>query len=180
MKADILNGFTGSLKGGEGIKLRLMGPDDIQAMQRLFRTFSSETIFHRFQEPIPVMTAERARRCTGCTSEGSFAVAAYFHDSVGREVLTGIARIGVFAPGEAEFAIVVGDPWHRQGIGSLLVRAIGSVAAQNGIEWLESTFDMDNRSYLDFCEAAGLKGTLTWEHRQFRLRTQVGTIPRQI
>ncbi len=177
MNADILERFTGSLPGGAAVKVRMLGPDDIGAMQKLFRTFSPETIFHRFQEPIPVMTAERARRCTGCTSEGGFAAAASYRDAAGREVLTGIARLGVFAPGEAEFAIVVGDPWQRKGLGRLLVRAIAGVAAQNGIEWLESTFDMDNRRYLDFCEAVGLKGTLTWEHGQFRLRTRVADIP---
>jgi len=178
MNADVLNSFSGRTKAGHEVSLRILGSEDIPAMQKLFKTFSPETIFHRFQEPIPVMTDERARRCTGCTSEGSFAVASYYRDGPGREVLTGIARIGVIGNGEAEFAIVVGDPWQGQGIGRVLVRAIAGLAAANGIEWLESTFDMDNRRYLDFCESVGLKGTLTWEHGQFRLRSKVSDIKR--
>ena len=173
MNSEILKNREGVLKSGERLVLRMLGPGDIPAMQVLFKTFSPQTIFHRFQEPIPVMTEERARRCVGCTSEGSFAVAAAYEDPRRGEVLVGIARLGMFAPGEAEFAIVVGDPWQRQGVGRLLVDASLAVAADRGIKWLESTFDLENRRYLDFCSAVGLNGTLTWEMGQLRLRVPV-------
>jgi len=100
-------------------------------------------------------------------------VAAAYEDPRRGQVLVGIARIGMFAPGEAEFAIVVGDPWQRQGVGRLLVDASLAVAADCGIKWLESTFDLENRRYLDFCKAVGLNGTLTWEMGQLRLRVPV-------
>jgi len=178
MKTDALSVFTGTLITGEEVRLRAIVPDDLEEMRRLFKTFSPETVFHRFQEPIPEMTVDRALRYVEFDRNLVCAVAAFYSGLDGHDVFIGVARFGIIRPGEAEFAIVVGDPWHRQGIGTLLMRAITAVAADNGIDWFETTFDTCNAGFLNFCANSGFRGELAWERNQLRMRTAIRIIGR--
>jgi ribosomal protein S18 acetylase RimI-like enzyme len=47
-------------------------------------------------------------------------------------------------PQSAEFAIVVGDQFHRQGLGSELLARLRDRAPSRGIEWFTATVPADN------------------------------------
>jgi len=60
-------------------------------------------------------------------------------------VLIAVARCVRVAPGTADVAIVVGDPWQNLGLGRRLTAELARVAAQHGIRRFTGTMLAGNR-----------------------------------
>ena len=72
--------------------------------------------------------------------------------------ILGVARLSkVFGTHEAEFAIIVADKWHNQGLGAELTRRIIEVARAEQIDLLRAVILPENREMLRLAEKFGFE-----------------------
>ena len=66
-----------------------------------------------------------------------------------QESMLGVARV-ILAhnPKEAEFSIIVGDPWQGKGIGATLLQRCLSIAKERGLEKVNGVVLAENREML--------------------------------
>lgn len=109
----------------------------------------------RFMRAIDELTPEMLVRFTQIDYDREMAFVA-LHESNGVETEVGVARYSVEPDGEsAEFAVVVSDAWHGQGIGSLLIEALIESARQRGVRELIGEVLPRNRAMLALAERMG-------------------------
>ena len=116
---------------------------------------SDESRRRRFLGAKPRLTDAELRYLTEIDGETHFALVAVQADHLDRVV--GVARYVRSAtdPVIADAAIVVGDPWQRQGLGRRLAIMMADAARERGIERFSATMLSDNPA------ALALMGTLT-------------------
>jgi acetyltransferase len=134
------------VRGGP-VLLRPIRPDDGRLMLDLFGTFSPETIYRRFFTFIK-MSAARVRNLTHIDYRRQMALVAERRWS-GECILTGVARYNTpeDAPqGEAEMAIVVGDPYRGLGIGTALLDVMLKTGRREGFSLFYGLVQYDNKA----------------------------------
>jgi acetyltransferase len=118
------------LKSGWRLPLRTIGPADAEAVQVFVRGLSSESRYARFFGPLRELSPEQLERMTRAHYPDHLGLVA-LDARAGEASIAGIAQYASCADDDApEFAIVVGDRWQRQGLGTqLLLRLIETARA---------------------------------------------------
>lgn len=129
---------------GRHIRLRPIHPGDDYRMLMLFNTFSEKTIYHRFFSYIRMPPA-RVRRFTHVDYEKHMAIVAEELKD-GQSRLMGVARYAATkeARGDAEIAIVIGDPWQGRGFGTAMLQYLVEIARDFGYKRLIGLVHFDN------------------------------------
>jgi len=144
-----------TVSDGREIELRPIRPEDAELEQNFVRSLSEESRYMRFMRAIDELTPEMLVRFTQIDYDREMAFVA-LHESNGVETEVGVARYSVEPDGEsAEFAVVVSDAWHGQGIGSLLIEALIESARQRGVRELIGEVLPRNRAMLALAERMG-------------------------
>jgi len=129
------------LADGTRITLRLIHPEDGEALRRGFARLSPATRFRRFLGGVTELSDEQVRYLTEIDEVNHVAiVAATDSHDLKTEVLLGVARF-IRLPEEpevAEAAVVVGDEMQGRGIGRLLLRALAEAARERGLRTLRA------------------------------------------
>ncbi len=163
---------TGIAADGSVVRLRELDGGDGPRLVELFGCLSPESIYNRFLAPIARLDEAQVMTLTHTDPATERTVAAFLE--VGRrERLVGVGRFRRVSEDAAEVAIVVGDPWQRQGIGRMIVRAMGVAAREFGLKWFDATIDPCNVRLLRFAESCGFRGTLQYREGLLRMRTPV-------
>jgi acetyltransferase len=135
---------TIQLNNGKSVLLRPIRPEDEPMEAEMFTTFSAETKRFRFFGPIGETTHEMLIRYTQIDYDREMAIIAELTEE-GRKKMAGVVRIITDPDNEtAEFAIVVGDPWQRQGLGTVMTRYILEIARNRGIKKVYAYLLKDN------------------------------------
>lgn len=123
-----------TMRDGTPYLIRPIKPEDEPLMYELFGTFSLETIRMRFFQHITSISHEQmAHYCQIDYDREIALVATITEDS--KEHIIGVGRLTILPDRDrAEFAVVVGDPWHGQGIGKKLMEVCIDVARGQGIK----------------------------------------------
>jgi GNAT superfamily N-acetyltransferase len=132
------------LADGTRVVIRRIRPGDKRMLAEGLELLSEETRRRRFLGAKPRLTAAELRYLTEIDGEAHFALVAVLADRLDRVVA--VARY-VRLPGDAttaDAAIVVGDPWQRQGLGRRLAIMLADAARQNGIARFSATMLSDN------------------------------------
>jgi RimJ/RimL family protein N-acetyltransferase len=132
------------LPSGRIIRIRPLGAEDGPRLEAAYDHLSAETKFRRFLGLKPHLTPREVRYLTdvdGCNHVALIATPA--------ENPNWILAVGRFVrlpedPRAAEFAIVVGDPFQREGIATALLSRLADIAAEQGIERVTATMLADN------------------------------------
>ncbi len=123
---------TASLKDGRPYIIRPIRPEDEPLLLELFHTFSPETIYMRFFQPLTDIPHEQLVRYCQVDYTRDIALVASIHEE-NRERIIGVGRLTMLPNGQdAEMAIVVGDPWQRQGVGLQLAKHCLAIARSEG------------------------------------------------
>lgn len=132
--------------------------DDDDMMLELFTTFSEDTIYHRFFT-LMNMSREKVQKFTHLNYRTEMAIVAEEVLEDGRKVLIGVSRYAVTRSDKnwGEMAVVVGDPWHRKGVGTALLQYLMEVARNEGLEGLVGYVHYDNRAVHKIFEKLDLK-----------------------
>lgn len=125
--------------------LRPIRPEDEPLEREMFTTFSERTQRFRFFQLIGDITHDMLIRYTQIDYDREIAIIAEHTDSEEKKRMLGVVRLISDPYNEtAEFAIVVGDPWHGQGLGSIFADMILDIARERGITKITAHVLKDN------------------------------------
>jgi len=135
-------------KGGVDIFIRPIRPEDAPLLVDLFESLSSRSVYYRFFTPMKQLPHRMLARFTQIDYDREIALVA-MHGSGADEKMLGVARVTLeWNQRDAEFAIVVSDPWQGQGIGAALFSQCLSIAKERRIQKINGIVLADNRQML--------------------------------
>lgn len=143
------------LSNGTSVVLRPIKPEDEPLWRDLVSGCSPETIQSRFRGLFkPSIHSIAARYC--CYDyDREMAIAAEIIENGARKFVGVVRLISDSVHHEAEFAVLVGDPWQRQGIGSMLMDQGLGIAKLWGIRSLVAEVSPTNQRMLRMFEHRG-------------------------
>lgn len=143
------------LPDGRRVSLRAAGPDDVDAIARLYLELSPESFWRRFQfrasRPDPGLAARLAG--LGAASPGSARIVAVPQDQPDR--LIGEARYVALDDETAEMALAVRDDYQGAGLGRLLLDALVQRADADEITRLRGDVLLGNAPMLRLLYRSG-------------------------
>jgi len=150
--------------------------DDAQRLQDLLHNLSDESRFMRFLSNMKEFPPEQLDRFTHPLEKTEAALAAVTKLD-GKEQIIGVARYMTLpqkanAKKSAEFAIVVLDQFHNQGIGSTLMNRLCAVAKEHGLQQIEGFVLGQNPSMLKLMHHLGFKIEVDPEDARMRRVTR--------
>jgi len=147
------------LKNGKEVILRPIKPEDEPMEWEMFTKFSERTQRFRFFQLIKDITHELLIRYTQIDYDREIAIIAEVDDK-GKKKMAGVVRLIADAYNETgEFAIVVADPWQKQGLGDKFTDYILKIAKDRGIKRVYADFLNDNFIMKHMFEIRGFKIT---------------------
>ena len=140
---------------GTRITLRALRPDDLDREIEFIEGLSDETLYLRLQYASHGVSREDAARLLQLDYRDTLAVGALVAGDAGERII-GVSRYARL-PGSdrAECAIVVADGWQGRGLGTELMRSLGTAARARGIRSLEGSSLGENRRILDWAQRFG-------------------------
>ncbi|WP_310447522.1 bifunctional acetate--CoA ligase family protein/GNAT family N-acetyltransferase [Thiobacillus sp.] len=143
------------LPGGNDVLIRPIRPEDAELTQDFVRSLSEETKYFRFMDAVRELSPSTLARLTQIDYTREMALLA-LTEIDGKEVELGVARYAINLDGEScEFALVVSDHWHKQGIGHKLMDVLMDVARGKGMKTMEGEVLTINHSMLHLVESLG-------------------------
>ena len=123
----------------------------------MFTKFSEETERFRFFKQIKEISHELLIRYTQNDYDREIAIIAEVTER-DKKKMAGVARI-IEGPAreDAEFAIVVADPWQKQGLGSKLTDYMIEIAKKRGVNKIFVEILPDNNKMLNMLKKRGFK-----------------------
>lgn len=149
-----------ALDDGTHITLRPIRPEDEPLLVRFHEKLSERTVRQRYFRPLQLgqrVAHERlASVCFVDYDREMVLVAVTDLPNGGRPELLGVGRLSRL-PGleEAEFALLVADPWQRKGIGGELLRRLVDIARHEGITRVTADILPDNLEMQRLSERVG-------------------------
>jgi len=142
---------------GIDIFVRPIRPEDAPLLVELFESLSPQSVYRRFFTPMKRLPHSMLARFTQIDYDRHIALVA-FSVSKSEESMLGVARVILERnQKEAEFSIVVGDPWQGKGIGAALLQRCISIAKERGIEKVMGTVLAENTQMLALGKKFGFK-----------------------
>jgi protein lysine acetyltransferase len=137
------------LHSGRLVEIRALRAEDGQALSASYEQLSEQTKYRRFLAPKPHLSIQDVEYLTNIDGTDHAALIAV---PVGArmprepESIIGVARYVRLPedPDAAEFAIVIGDSFQRDGLGTAIMDRLGRIAIANGIKRLRGTMLADN------------------------------------
>jgi len=148
------------LRCGNQAMVRQAQARDVLQTPAFLRALSLRSQRRRFHGRLPALgaTALRSMQALDDPKQGVVVAVLKVAD---HEQLLADARFVCDAGGrEAEFALVVADPLHRQGLGRALLLALQQLAAERGVRWLRGEVQVDNPAMLCLLLSLGFRPAL--------------------
>ncbi len=145
------------MKNGEVALFRPIRPEDEPLEAEMFEKLSRESIYFRFFGYVPKMSHKFLVRFTHIDYDRELAIVAEVEEQ-GRKMLAGVVRlVNDYSNDSAEFAIIVADPWHGQGLGGKLMDFMIGIAKERGLERIHAEALMSNEVMLKMFERRGFQ-----------------------
>lgn len=156
--------------GGLSIFVRPIRPEDAPLLVNLFDALSPTSIYYRFFGHLKSLPHSMLVRFTQVDYDREIDLVAFDEGDKGEEKMLGAARLYTDPDGKrAEFAILVGDPWHGQGVGARLLEISLGVAQKRGIETVWGTVLQENDGMLALGRKLGFKISRSQEPGEMEL-----------
>ncbi len=135
---------TLELKSGRQVVIRQIRPDDGPGLELGYRALSPESQYRRFLGSKPRLTDADVRYLTEVDGQDHFALVA--STATAPEWIIAVARFVrlVEDPEAAEFAVVVGDPYQNEGLGTAMLDRLARAATARGIRRFRATVLAEN------------------------------------
>ncbi len=148
------------------VTIRPIEPRDIDQLRSLFWRLSPESRYFRFLSPVTYPHETSLHHLAEVDHANRDALVA----SVGERVVA-VARYDRSAtePSKAEVAVVVEDAWHRHGIATALLRELGGVASERGVERFTATVAAENRAVATLVRSFPVRATWEWDQGERHL-----------
>ena len=112
-------------------RVRPCGASDACALEETFAGLSPRSRYLRYHSGTPRLTGQMRRALLDIDGDRHVALVAEVPGPRGPRAI-GIARLVSLGAGRAEVAVEVVDAWHRQGVGTSLLRGLADEAARLG------------------------------------------------
>lgn len=141
--------MTTVTKKGLEIFIRPIKPEDAPLLVDLFHALSVKSIYFRFFSPLKSISHKMLARFTQIDYDREIALVAIKETEIGEEII-GVARL-MCDPDcrRAEFAVLVGDPWQRKGVGEKLLGHCITIAKEHGIKSIWSIALSENANIIN-------------------------------
>jgi GNAT superfamily N-acetyltransferase len=143
-----------TLRSGDEVQLRPIGPDDKPRLVEALERLSPESRYLRFFSAMPELRDEQLRYLTEVDHRTHEALVA-IEPETGAGL--GVARYvrSPHDPAEAEIAVAVVDDWQGRGLGTALLHELAIAARAAGVERFTASVLAHNRTMLDVLRALG-------------------------
>ena len=134
------------LRSGRDVVIRSIRTDDGPHLQQAYRHLSPQSRYQRFLVSKPRLTTADTRYLVEVDGQDHVALVAF--DERDPESIIGVGRF-VRRPEDrriAELAVVVGDPFQGEGLGTELVQRLAAAALARGVERLTATMLAQNHA----------------------------------
>ncbi len=133
-----------TLKSGRTVLIRPIASDDGPRLRAAYDRLSPESKYRRFLAPKPHLSTSETRYLVQIDGRDHVALVATSVDEP--DYILAVARYVRLDedPEQAEFAIVVGDPYQQDGLGTALMERLRTAAAANGITSFKATMLAEN------------------------------------
>ena len=159
---------------GRSVLLRPIRPEDEPMQEEMVSTFSDRTKRFRFFGPVKE-SHELLAHYTQIDYDREIAIIAEITEG-DRKKMAGVVRLIADPYNEtAEYAIVIGDPWQRQGLGTIMTHYILEIARNRGIKKVYAYLLEDNVDMLDLF--VKFKFTPQKEEDMYRVELQLDAVP---
>ena len=142
--------------------LRPIRPEDAQALQEFIRGLSDRSRYMRFVSMMRELTPRMVARYTQIDYHRELALVATTsvpnaaNRGLPTDAVIGLAHYLRNADGRgAEYALVIGDDWHRQGLGGQLMRKLIDAATEQGLEYIDGLVLAENKPMLALMTSLG-------------------------
>ncbi len=143
------------LRDGAPATLRPIRPEDEPLVRGMFKYLSKESLYYRFFGYVPQVTHEFLARYTQNDYDREIAIIVLI-EKEGKEQMIGVVRIIADAWNEgAEYAILIADPWQKQGLGTILTDFIIEIARDKGIRKIYASVLSTNKGMIHLFEKQG-------------------------
>jgi acetyltransferase len=145
-----------TLKDGTTALVRPIKPEDEAFFSELFKSLSEETMRLRFFQIIKDVTHETLTRYCNIDYDREIALVAEIQQE--KRKIIGAVRL-IIEPGRncGEFAVVVGDQWQGQGLGSKLLDYIIQIGKDVKLETIYGFVIRDNVKMIHLCRKKGFE-----------------------
>ncbi len=151
------------LRDGREVLVRAICPEDEPLLIAFHAGHSEHTIRMRFFGLVKTLSRDSLIRLCHLDYDRELALVAELRDGGGRH-LAGVSRFHLQPQtGEAEFALVVGDAWQRQGLGRHLLERLIAIARERGVRRLVGQVLAENGPMLELTRKLGFRPMPTEE-----------------
>ena len=144
------------LRDGRPVKIRALRPDDRADMLAAIGRTSMQSLQRRFFVPKKGFSEREIAFFLDIDFESHVALVAQI-DEDGHSIIAGGGRFIVVQPGQAEIAFMVVDDYQGQGIGTILMRHLASLARQARLKELTAEVLPENAAMLKVFRKFGFK-----------------------
>lgn len=146
------------MTNGEKVVLRPIRPEDEPLEAEMFTSFSERTQRFRFFGFIKHTTHEMLVRYTQIDYDREMAIIAEHTDQHGKKRMLGVVRLIADPYNDtAEFAIVIGDPWQRLGLGDRMTEYMLEIAKAKEIKKIVANVLKENAIMKHILEKRGFE-----------------------
>jgi GNAT superfamily N-acetyltransferase len=143
------------LPGGERIIIRVVRPQDADALQGYFRGLSNETRYRRFLGAIAELTPKQLARLIAMDGSDELALLAFAETGETPCLVAEAVLVTSPESTRGEFAISVADTWQHRGVGTALVRDLECRARMRGARYLYGDVLRTNTAMKNLARKAG-------------------------
>lgn len=129
------------LKNGTEVLIRAVRADDKNRFSEAFRNLETESIYTRFFSYKKTLTGEEFKAATEVDFENVLALVVTIGEGKSETIIGGGRYVVFDAPNKvrsAEVAFTVEEDYRGQGIASLLLRKLASIARKKGLSQFEA------------------------------------------
>jgi len=150
------------MKNKKRVVIRPIRPEDEPLMVKFHQTLSEQSVYQRYFSVLGLSqrTAhERLRRICFNDYDREIALVAEHKETPAAEPrILGVGRLSkLHGVNEGEFAILVSDAWHGQGLGAELLRRVVEVAREEKMERIIGHILPENHAMSHLCQKVGFK-----------------------
>jgi acetyltransferase len=148
-------------KDGVPLTIRPIRPEDEPLMVKFHETLTERSVYFRYFSKLNLterVAHDRLIRICFNDYDRQIALVAEQKDASGSKAILGVGRLSkAHASDTGEFAVVVSDQHHKQGLGTELTRQIIQVARAEKLKRICASFMPENQEMRTLCERLGFK-----------------------
>jgi len=168
-------------EGAGELFIRPIRPEDAPLLVELFESLSKQSVHFRFFGPLKMLSTGMLStgmlaRFTQIDYDREIALVALLGTEPNEKML-GVARVitDIYNGKNAEFSVVVGDPWHGKGIGAELLKRCLSISKERGIENVKGIVLPENTQMLALGKKLGFTAKKIVGESEYELNIDLTT-----